>query len=91
MECGGRRVATVQGLAFMILWRIGEAEVEEPAVRCPRGHLCRRFPFDERRVKLHIDGNKSLYLVFVRVVFFSISWTVFRAVRTAASWLFFLV
>jgi hypothetical protein len=46
------------------------------------------------------DGNKSLYLVFVGVVFFSASWTAFRAVRTtswiafravrtAASWLFF--
>jgi hypothetical protein len=47
------------------------------------------------------DGNKSLYLVFVGVVFFSASWTAFRAVRTtswtafravrtAASWLFLL-
>jgi hypothetical protein len=46
------------------------------------------------------DGNKSLYWVFVGVVFFSASWTAFRAVRTAswtafravrtaASWLFF--
>jgi hypothetical protein len=45
------------------------------------------------------DGNKSLYLVFVGVVFFSASWTAFtavrtaswtafRAVRTIASWLF---
>jgi hypothetical protein len=34
------------------------------------------------------DGNKSLYLVFVRVVFFSASWTAFRAVKTATSWLF---
>jgi hypothetical protein len=45
------------------------------------------------------DGNKSLYLVFVGVVFFSASWTAFRevrtaswtafrAVRTATSWLF---
>jgi hypothetical protein len=34
------------------------------------------------------DGNKSLYLVFVGIVFFSASWTAFRAVRTAASWLF---
>jgi hypothetical protein len=45
------------------------------------------------------DGNKSLYLVFVGVVFFSASWTAFRAVRTTswtafravrttASWLF---
>jgi hypothetical protein len=45
------------------------------------------------------DGNKSLYLVYVGVVFFSASWTAFRtvrtsswtafrAVRTAASWLF---
>jgi hypothetical protein len=32
-----------------------------------------------------LDGNKSLYLVFVGVVFFSASWTAFRAVRTA-SW-----
>jgi hypothetical protein len=31
-----------------------------------------------------IDGNKSLYLVFVGVVFFSASWTAFRAVRTAS-------
>jgi hypothetical protein len=36
------------------------------------------------------DGNKSLYLVFVGVFVFSASWTAFRAVRTAASWLFFL-
>jgi hypothetical protein len=35
-----------------------------------------------------LDGNKSLYLVFVGVIFFSASWTAFRAVRTAASWLF---
>jgi hypothetical protein len=49
------------------------------------------------------DENKSLYLVFMGVVFFSASrtaswtafravrtasWTAFRAVRTAASWLF---
>jgi hypothetical protein len=27
------------------------------------------------------DENKSLYLVFVRVIFFSASWTAFRAVR----------
>jgi hypothetical protein len=47
----------------------------------------------------YCDGNKSLYLIFVGAVFFSASWTVFRAVRTAswtafravrtaASWLF---
>jgi hypothetical protein len=31
------------------------------------------------------DGNKSLYLVFVGVVFFKASWTAFRAVMTVAS------
>jgi hypothetical protein len=31
------------------------------------------------------DGNKSLYLIFVGVIFFSASWTAFRAVRTT-SW-----
>jgi hypothetical protein len=31
------------------------------------------------------DGNKFLYLIFVGVLFFSASWTAFRAVRTAAS------
>jgi hypothetical protein len=30
------------------------------------------------------DGNKSLYLIFVGVVFFSASWTAFRAVRTVS-------
>jgi hypothetical protein len=30
------------------------------------------------------DGNKSLYLVFVGVVFFSASWIAFRAVRTTS-------
>jgi hypothetical protein len=34
------------------------------------------------------DGNKSLYLIFVGVGFFSASWTAFRAVRTA-SWTVF--
>jgi hypothetical protein len=34
---------------------------------------------------LESDGNKSLYLVFVGVVFFSASWTSFRVVRTT-SW-----
>jgi hypothetical protein len=44
------------------------------------------------------DGNKSLYLIFVGVVFSTswtafravrtASWTAFRAVSTAASWLF---
>jgi hypothetical protein len=37
------------------------------------------------RLMVWSDGNKSLYLVFVGVVFFSASWTAFRAVRTA-SW-----
>jgi hypothetical protein len=36
------------------------------------------------------DENKSLYLVFVEVVFFSASWTVFIAVRTT-SWTAFKV
>jgi hypothetical protein len=34
------------------------------------------------------DGNKSLYLIFVGVIFFSASWTAFRAVRTT-SWTVF--
>jgi hypothetical protein len=35
-------------------------------------------------LQLRCDGNKSLYLVFVGVVFFSASWTAFTAVRTSS-------
>jgi hypothetical protein len=49
------------------------------------------LPFVEAHFSLYMyflvdaDGNKSLYLVFVGVIFFSASCTVFRAVRTT-SW-----
>jgi hypothetical protein len=41
-----------------------------------------QWVFDEilRPSIVSFDGNKSLYLVFVGVVFFSASWTAFRAV-----------
>jgi hypothetical protein len=52
---------------------------------------CICLAFERGGVKdigLVFDGNKSLYLVFVGVIFFSASWTAFRAVRTA-SWTVF--
>jgi hypothetical protein len=39
----------------------------------------------QREQRVARDGNKSLYLVFVGVSFFSASWIAFRAVRTT-SW-----
>ncbi len=60
----------------------------KPSVGFLKTFSCLGFVKDKRPGLKKLDdrdGNKSLYLVFVGVVFFSAYWTAFRAVRTA-SW-----
>jgi hypothetical protein len=55
---------------------------------CPPAHIevveCQQSE-DEHDFHEVLDGNKSLYSVFVGRAVFSTSWTVFRSARTVAS------